>query len=132
MRPSLPKMWTPIDLLLIIGILAASGSLIVFQMKDPAIPSQVLVEVSGVVAYQYALPAQGSYPLTIEGREAMVLEISEYHTRLIFSDCPFQRCVHHGFLKGPSDAIICVPNETVIRYNTTPVVPGAPWDVMTR
>ncbi len=120
------------DLLLIMGIILVIGSAIVFQMNDPTIPSQVLVEISGVVAYQYTLPVRGSYLLTINGREAMVLEISEYRVRLTSSDCPFQRCVHHGFLKRPSDAIICVPNETVVRYNTNPVLPDAPWDVMTR
>jgi hypothetical protein len=51
---------------------------------------------------------------TIELQNGIKLEIMPGQIRVAQSDCPNQICVSHGWLKNPSDVIVCVPNRTII------------------
>lgn len=65
---------------------------------------------------EQALDPARTGDLVVAGtRGSLRLELRPGTVRIAESDCPRGICRHHGWLGGPDDVIVCVPNRVVIR-----------------
>jgi hypothetical protein len=44
----------------------------------------------------------------------MAIEVKQGRIRIAESDCPRQICVHSGWISGPAQTIVCVPNKVLV------------------
>jgi len=103
----------PFVLLLILSIL-----FVFIHFSNKTAGDSVIVEISGVKSYEFDRQADGIYPIKdMESNLLMNLIIENNTVHIEDSECPLKICEKHGKLAGVNDAIVCVPQEVIIRFS---------------
>ena len=101
--------WDKVTLFLLTAAIACS-----FIIVPDSAGSTVLVEVDGKIVGKLSL--QENQELNVRGeRGHVIVEVHEGMVRVRDADCPNRICVRTGWRSHEGDAIVCVPNKTVVR-----------------
>lgn len=103
--------------ILFAGLIAAL--LLVWKLLPGGAGDQVLIYQDGILVQTIQLPHTGA-PETIEisgPAGGNTIEISEDGVRVVSAGCPDQVCVEHGYLRGDTGPIVCLPNRLVVRFS---------------
>ena len=104
MRP-----WDKVAVLILTASIVCS-----FVIVPDTAGSTVLVQVDGKTVGKLSL--QENQELNVRGdRGKVVVEVRDGRVRVRDADCPNRICVRTGWRSHEGDAIICVPNNTVVR-----------------
>ncbi len=96
-----------------IALLAAS-IVCAFVFSPTSAGSTVLIEVDGRTVGKMSLLQDQE--LSVQGAKGkLVVEIKHGEVRVREADCPNKICVRTGWRRNGGDAIVCVPNKTVVR-----------------
>lgn len=93
---------------IVVAVALASSTIIISGSPNDSISA--ICEIDGKVVKRIELNTEQIVDL----QNGMKLEIVPGKIRVVQSDCPNQICVSHGWVKGPHDVIVCVPNKTII------------------
>lgn len=78
---------------------------------------QAVVEVSGKIVRQFDVAEDTAMRMTIWGKtRPTTIEVQKGRMRVLEAFCPDQLCVKQGWISGPGQSIVCVPNELVIYF----------------
>ena len=104
------------DLLLIGALVLLAGALFLWQLASRSDGAVVAVYVDGERTASYPLDADTTVTLyTPDGGSYNVLVISGGTADVTDAGCPDKLCVHMGAIRRDGEAIICLPNRTVIQ-----------------
>lgn len=85
--------------------------------------SLVVVEVDGSPVRTLSLSSNGR--VDIRGTKGeLAVEVRDGCVAVVQADCPSQVCVRTGWRSNAGDAIVCVPNRTVVRIAGAWPIPG--------
>ncbi len=99
------------DVIVIATILALSLLLVLVMTLTKKQGAVALVEIDGVVAGEYSLDVEGTFPLN-GGTNVLVIEGGTAY--LSYSNCPDHTCEKTGKIRYVGQTIICLPNRLSI------------------
>ena len=100
-----------IDIIVIAAILALSLLLVLVMTLTKEPGAVAVVEIDGVVAGEYSLDVEGTFPLN-GGTNVLVIEDGTAY--LNYSNCPDHTCERTGKIHYVGQTIICLPNRLSI------------------
>ncbi len=104
----------PADIILIIILISFSITGFVLQKRTTREGKFYTVEVARKTLYRFSLHSDTL--ITIKGKTGDIkIRVQSRRVSVLESSCPLKICVKTGWIKRPGEAIICVPNNTVIR-----------------
>jgi len=113
----LRRLFTPADLLLVLGVLALAVVLILEPWGRAArgSASEVVVEVNGREVMRVSL-GEGDGEYEVEGfRGPSRFRVESGGVRMVDSDCPDKLCVGMGQVSRTGQAVVCLPNRVTLR-----------------
>jgi hypothetical protein len=99
---------------LLLGLLLAASAVPLLFSSSTA-PRWAVVYVDG--REWRRLPLDGpleEVEVVLEGRRSL-LSVGEGRARFVESSCPDGLCVHRGWLDGPGETALCLPNRIELR-----------------
>lgn len=104
----------PADFILIIILISFSITGFVLQKRTVQEGKFYTVEVNSKTLYRLSLHSDTL--ITIKGKTGDIkIRVQSRRVSVLESSCPLRICVKTGWIKRPGEAIICVPNNMVIR-----------------
>jgi len=76
--------------------------------------SLAVVEVDGISVLTVRLDTDAQAPVR-GAKGELTVEVREGRVAVVRADCPNQVCVRTGWRSHEGDAIVCVPNKTIVR-----------------
>lgn len=123
------RIWGPRGARLLFGDSVVIGLLAAFVLASavpgPAgdRPQRAYVDVAGLAAASLDLSRDAVHeadgPLGVTR-----IEVRAGRVRVLSSPCPRQSCRHGGWIDAPGAALVCLPNQVVVRLPGR--LPGAP------
>jgi len=98
-------------------VFAALIGFLFFFPSAPQSGTKVIVEAGGREVYVFLLKElEPGKRFPIKGPLGnSILEMGENRVRLVDSPCPDHICLARGWIAGPGEMIICMPNKVVVR-----------------
>ncbi len=110
---------TKMDKILMLGVLL-SGLIALFLVKGFHSQGQsvvAIIQVKGDIVETIDLSkVEKAKDLHIQGAQGLsIIEVENSRIRMVESPCPDRVCINRGWIERSGEAIVCVPNEIVIK-----------------
>ena len=115
------------DVVVAVAALAAA-LMLVMGRPQPGVPDSVRVEVAGELVRR--VPIDTTATLEVTGRLGpSTIRVEGRRARVVAAPCRHQVCIRRGWIDAAGEAVVCVPNQLVLRlYGGR----GRPFDGVTR
>lgn len=110
-----PRLFTPLDALLIGALLYAGIAFIPFAASH--VPSSAVVYRDNRIVAEYPLSQPVEFFIAGENG-GITVRISDNAVSVVSSQCPRQICRHSSAIRRPFEQIVCVPNHLLIEIRS--------------